>query len=107
MTHKISKLFKEERIFLLLWIGSLLLALGLGIWWYTESTTKNKEQLLSSDLPLDQRNKISGSLQWWKNIQIKLYNPLAFALVTTGTICTVCSFTLMATQLTRKTRKPS
>lgn len=107
MTHGSSKLFKEERIFLLLWIGTLLLVLGIGIWSYAGSVIKNKEQLLNGNLPPDQRNEIQGSLQWWKNTQIKLYNPIAFASVTTGTICAACAFILMAAQSTKKNRKPS
>ncbi|MDH7478236.1 MAG: hypothetical protein QHH17_07640 [Candidatus Bathyarchaeota archaeon] len=66
-------------------IGIVLLAMGIGLWLYTESVVRGHEHLLNDpNLTQEQRWECEGSLQWWRTAKKTLYDPLAIILVTIG-----------------------
>lgn len=98
VSDKLKALFKKDRFTLFFWVGAILLVIGLGTWWYADSVVRGHEQVLNSDLSLEEQARVSGSLTWWRIAQITLYTPLSFILITIGIICIVYAFVWMVMQ---------
>ncbi len=95
---KLQTLFRKNRFALFFWVGAVLLVLGSGIWWYTDSVIRGHEQILNGNLTPQEQARVSGSLTWWKITQITLYNPISLILITIGILCMVYAFAWMAMQ---------
>ena len=87
MFSKLKLLFARNRFGMFFWIGLILLVLGVAILSYANSVVEGHKQLLQEDLSVSERNRIEGSLAWWRIAQITLYDPMSLILIIVGTFC--------------------
>ena len=87
MSGKLNFLFARNRFGVFLWAGVVLLVLGLGILLYVNSVVTAHEQMLQSDLTSGERDRMNGSLTWWRIAQITFYNPICIIFIVAGVFC--------------------
>jgi hypothetical protein len=87
MSSKLKFLFARNRFGAFLWTGVILLVLGVGILSYANSVVEAHKQILQGDLSISERNRIAGSLTWWRIAQITLYNPISLVFIIVGMFC--------------------
>jgi len=80
-------LFARNRFGAFFWAGVALLVLGVGIFWYANSVVQAEELLLQGNLTVIERDRISGSLAWWRIALITVYNPMSLVLIIVGIFC--------------------
>jgi hypothetical protein len=98
MKEKLKRLFKEDRFTLFFWVGTVLLAIGLGTWWCVDSIVRGHEQVLNGILSPEERAQVNGSLTWWRITQITLYTPISSILITIGILCITYAFVWLVMQ---------
>lgn len=84
---------KQFKIFFL--VGAVILIVGLALWWYPASVIGGLEEKLSeTGLSLDLRDKLQGSLNSWRILQITTFQPLSYTLLAVGVIVIVYSIVI-------------
>ena len=84
--NKVKTLIKKNKLAITFWLGVILLTVGIGLWLYTDQTIKNHERILQTEnLPIEEKWRYEGSLEWWKKASLTTYRPTAIALLTIGT----------------------
>jgi hypothetical protein len=85
-----AKTTKRKRsLAAILFMGVILLVIGISLWLYTDSVITGHEQRLNDpNLTLEQRWQWEGSLQWWKTAKTTTFNPTSIILITIG----LCAF---------------
>ena len=87
-------LTEKQFIFFLL-VGAVILIVGLALLWYPASVIgRLKEKLSETDLSLDLRDKLQGSLNSWRILQITTFQPLSNILLAVGVIVIVYSIAI-------------
>jgi hypothetical protein len=85
MPNKLSFIFKKDRFGAFFWTGVILLLLGFGTFSYANSVVEAHKQMLQSNLSDSERDRIGGSLSWWRIAQITLFDPISLIFIITGT----------------------
>lgn len=83
---------EKSRFKILFAIGSVILIIGLVVYWYPMSVIDGLEQNLKEPgLSLDERNKFEGALGSWKILQITIFSLTSSILFAVGIIIIVYS----------------
>ena len=62
-------------------IGIVLTVAGVSLWGLTLYNILTREQALSdTNLSVEERWRVGGSLRWWRDFSVRLYYPLAAGL---------------------------
>jgi hypothetical protein len=84
---KVRFFFGKNRFGAFFWGGVALLVLGIGIFSYANSVVQALEQSLQGNLTTIERDRISGSLAWWRIALITTYDPLSLVFIVVGVFC--------------------
>jgi heme exporter protein D len=87
MRNKLRFLFARDRFAVFFWTGVVLLVLGLGILSYANSVVEAHKQILQGDLSPNERDRVAGSLTWWRLAQVTVYDPVSLIFIVAGTFC--------------------
>ncbi len=74
----------KDRYSLSMLTGSILIIVGLSIWWYAQSVVLGLDQLVKSSTIQEDTWYYSGALQWWRLQQISLLHPLGMISISIG-----------------------
>lgn len=85
--NKVRFFFARNRFGAFFWAGVALLVLGVGIFCYANSVVQAHEQLLQGNLTVIERDRISGSLAWWRIALITVYDPISLVFIIVGVFC--------------------
>ena len=92
---------KQFKIFLL--VGAVILIVGLVLWWCPASVIGGLEEKSSeTGLSQDLRDKLQGSLNSWRILQITTFQPLSNILLAVGVIVIVDSIVITAFPMIRE-----
>jgi hypothetical protein len=92
MTKRRTPEPKQPRIpaVLIIYVGIIILTIGILLWQYTAQIIRAHETLLSNpNITQETRWRYQGSLEWWNIAAITTYYPIALTLIIAGLATTL------------------
>ena len=103
--NKAKTLIKKNKLAITFWLGVILLTIGISLWLYTDQTIKNHERILQTEnLPIEEKWRYEGSLEWWRKASLTTYHPISITLLTIGTCLMETALIFLAAQPEPKRR---
>ena len=85
--NKLRFFLARNRFAVFFWTGVVLLVLGLGILSYANSVVEAHQQILQGDISPYERDRVAGSLTWWRIARVTIYDPVSLIFIVAGTFC--------------------